>query len=326
MIEDQVSEILQSLPKRICDVLQPWAESSPDRPALVEDAGTWTYRQLSSAVAAARVWLFESGVRPGDRVMIVSENSRAFVAVLLGLASLDAWPVLVNARLAAVEVDRIREHCGARRLIYTSSVSPHAREHAHRHGAVILSVPEIGSIALGPLDQAVAPEPIDSDIADRVAAVIYTSGTTGHPKGVMLSHKSIVVNHRTVASTGRLKERSQTVLMLPLSHSFGVLMMNVCYLTGCTATILPRFDAKQVLETIHTHRVTRFAVVPTMLVHLINFPDREEYDTSCLESVNSGGAILPNEVRVQFERLYRCKVLDGYGLSECAPTASAWTG
>ena len=100
---------------------------------------------------------------------------------------------------------------------------------------------------------------------------------------------------------GRLKVRSQTVLMLPLSHSFGVLMMNVCYLTGCTATILPRFDAQQVLEIIHQRRVTRFPVVPTMLVHLINFPGREKYDTSCLESVNSGAAILPNEVRQQFE-------------------------
>jgi long-chain acyl-CoA synthetase len=141
---------------------------------------------------------------------------------------------------------------------------------------------------------------------------------------MMLSHKNIVANHRTVASMGRLKERSQTILMLPLSHSFGVLMMNVCYLTGCTATILPRFDAKQVLETIHTRRVTCFAVVPTIFMHFINFPGREKYDTSCLESVNSGGTILPNEVRVQFERLYNCKVLDGYGLSECTPTASAY--
>src|SRR5690606_19111173 len=64
---------------------------------------------------------------------------------------------------------------------------------------------------------------------DELAFLLYTSGTTGHPKGVMLSHQNILVNHRTVAAMGRLKERSQTVLMLPLSHSFGVLMMNVCY-------------------------------------------------------------------------------------------------
>jgi long-chain acyl-CoA synthetase len=61
-----------------------------------------------------------------------------------------------------------------------------------------------------------------------------------------------------------------------------------------------------------------------MLVHLINFPDREKYDLSCLEVINSGGAPLPNEVRAEFERLYKCRVLDGYGLSECAPTATSY--
>ena len=96
----------------------------------MEASGTWTYRQLASAVSDTQRWLLASGVRPGDRVMIVCENCRAFVAILLALAALDAWPVLVNARLSAREIDEIRDHCGARRVIYTTTVSPHAREHA----------------------------------------------------------------------------------------------------------------------------------------------------------------------------------------------------
>jgi len=116
MSEDRVSDILQSLPGRISDVVRTWAEGSPDRTALVEAAGTWTYRELSSVIATTQAWLVEVGVRPGDRVMIVCENCRAFVAVLLALAGLDAWPVLVNARLSAPEIDQIREHCGARRV------------------------------------------------------------------------------------------------------------------------------------------------------------------------------------------------------------------
>ena len=69
----------------------------------MEASGTWTYRQLASAVSETQRWLLASGVRPGDRVMIVCENCRAFVAILLALAALDAWPVLVNARLSARE-------------------------------------------------------------------------------------------------------------------------------------------------------------------------------------------------------------------------------
>src|SRR5215467_15517975 len=93
------AEILRSLPAKISDVLQPWVVSSPNRHALIESSGTWTYGQLSNVVVETQSWLIGLGVRPGDRVMIVCENCRAFVAILLALAEVDAWPVLVNARL-----------------------------------------------------------------------------------------------------------------------------------------------------------------------------------------------------------------------------------
>ena len=145
--DDRVAELLKSLPDRICDVIAAWSERSPDRPALVEPSGSWSYRQLASVVSDTQRWLLDLDVRPGDRVMIVGENCRAFVAILLTLAGLDAWPVLVSARLSAREVDQIREHCGARRLIYTTSVSVQAREHAKRHGATIQETTPVGPIA-----------------------------------------------------------------------------------------------------------------------------------------------------------------------------------
>ncbi|HVH72012.1 MAG TPA: AMP-binding protein, partial [Candidatus Dormibacteraeota bacterium] len=111
MIENQIPEIVNSLPVRISDIVTPWVERSPNRPALVEPSGTWTYAQLSRAIDSARAWIEASGVRPGDRVMLVCENCRAFVAILLALARLEAWPVLANARLSAREIDQIREHC-----------------------------------------------------------------------------------------------------------------------------------------------------------------------------------------------------------------------
>src|SRR5271165_1883677 len=123
--------------ERISDVVKRWAEQSPGNPALVESTGAWTYGQLASAISDTQTWLRGLGVRPGDRVMIVGENCRAFVTILLAAAGVDAWPVLVNARLSAREIDQIRNHCGARRAFYTISVSPHAADHAQRHGASV---------------------------------------------------------------------------------------------------------------------------------------------------------------------------------------------
>src|ERR1700681_2034417 len=87
---------LTGVPKRISDVVQLWSEKSPDQLAIVEDAGAWTYRDLSRRIAETQIWLLDLGVRPGDRVMIISDNSRAMVGLLMALASLDAWPVIVN--------------------------------------------------------------------------------------------------------------------------------------------------------------------------------------------------------------------------------------
>jgi len=88
---------------------------------------------------------------------------------------------LVNARLSVREVDEIREHCGARRVIYTTSVSAQAREHAKRHSAVIQDAAGWAHRHC-PLNQAVEPEPVAVDAAQRIAALIYTSGTTGSPR------------------------------------------------------------------------------------------------------------------------------------------------
>src|SRR5579872_1464901 len=191
MIERQASPICLT-PTRISDIVKSWAEHSPDRPALAETGGSWTYRQLASAISYTQVWLRHLGVRPGDRVMIVGENCREFVTTLLATGGIDAWPVLVSARLASREIDEIRNHCGARRVIYTTSVSKQAADHAKRDGAAFEELDGFGSVGVGQLNGNAETEVIDSNVTDRVAALIYTSGTTGTPKGVMLSHRNLL--------------------------------------------------------------------------------------------------------------------------------------
>ena len=72
MLDINVSEIVDALPPRLCDVITPWVERTPDHPALVESSGSWTYQQLNAVVKETETWLRDDlGVRPGDRVMIV---------------------------------------------------------------------------------------------------------------------------------------------------------------------------------------------------------------------------------------------------------------
>src|SRR5438477_12629763 len=148
----EAEKILAELPDRISDVIKikPFSHHSPDRPALVQGDVAWTYAELAAIVADTALILELYDVRPGDRVMIVSENSLALVALILAISELDAWSVVVNRHLSEREVDLIREHSSARRVFYTIEVSDAARQHAERHGADIAVLRGLGTLGVGP--------------------------------------------------------------------------------------------------------------------------------------------------------------------------------
>jgi long-chain acyl-CoA synthetase len=320
---DSVSELLNNLPERICDVIARWSEASPHRPALVETSGTWTYRELGSVVADTRRWLFDLGVRPGDRILVVCENCRALVAILLALAGADAWPVLVNARLSAPELDEIRDHCGARRILYTTSVSPQAREHAKRHGATFQEATPVGAIAVGPLHQNAETEPVDTAAAQRVAALIYTSGTEGLPKGVMLTHRNLLFVAAVSAKIRSLSPDDRLYGVLPLSHAVGLSVVLLgSLLSGATLYLAPRFDPIAAIATLDKERLTVVLGAPGMFSLLAEYAKlrgKKSLMFPALRIISSSGAPLQPTVKSQVENLFGMVLHNGYGVTECSP-------
>ena len=193
-IQSAAQELLAGLPQRLDQVFRPWAESAPERPALIGDGKVWTYGALEKIVDDAATALRRHGVRPGDRVMVVSENSLALAALILAVSAIDAWSVVANPRLSEREIDQIRDHSGARLVYYTVEVSELARAHARRHDARAVDMGPLGTLHIGPLNETTVPETVEEDGARQVAALLYTSGTTGNPKGVMLTHRNILFN------------------------------------------------------------------------------------------------------------------------------------
>jgi acyl-CoA synthetase (AMP-forming)/AMP-acid ligase II len=326
MPEEQLAEILARLPLRISDVAVRWSAQSPDRPALVEASGTWTYAQLESAIASTVSWLQELAIRPGDRVMVVCENCRAFVAILLAAARLGAWPVLVNARLSARELDEIRDHCGARRIFYTTAVSHHAREHAKRHSAAITDIPHLGPLGIGALNENVAPELLDSNVADNVAAMIYTSGTTGEPKGVMLTHKNLLFVADVSARIRSLVPDDRLYGILPMSHAVGLSVVLLgALLSGTTLYLTPRFDPVAALATLEKDRLTVMLGAPAMFSLLLEYTKMKGITSRTfpnLRIISSSGAPLHAAVKADVERLFGLPLHNGYGVTETSPNIS----
>ena len=180
------TDILAGLPNRISKVIAVHIADQPAQPALVEADRSWSYREFGSAVAAVAKNLVRLEIRPGDRVLLASENSVAFAAMIFACSELDAWSVVVNPRLSP------REHSGARRIFITTETSKEAAAHAARLSAELHQIGPFGGIGVSALNEPAESESLEEDPARQVAALMYTSGTTGQPKGVMLSHRGVL--------------------------------------------------------------------------------------------------------------------------------------
>lgn len=164
-----------------------------------------------------------------------------------------------------------------------------------------------------------------------LALLQYTGGTTGHPKGVMLTHHNLVANVQMCRHWLYKSEEGKEVVLgvLPFFHVYGMTtVMNMSIILGSKMVLLPKFDAAEVLKTIHKQRPTLFPGAPTIYVGLLNHRDLKKYDLSSIEACISGSAPLPVEIQEQFERETGGRLVEGYGLTETSPVTHAnflWT-
>jgi long-chain acyl-CoA synthetase len=323
----EADKILAELPDRISDVIKPFVRQSPDHPALVQGNVAWTYTELAGFIADTALILELYDIRPGDRVMIISENSLALVALIFAISELDAWSVVVNPRLSAREVDLIREHSGARRVFYTIEVSDAARQHAERHGADIAVLRGLGTLGVGPPNRDTVPEPVEVDWSRQVAALVYTSGTTGNPKGVMLTHRNLLFSAR-VAGTQR-EPTDKAYCVLPISHIVGYSAILIASLmAGATVQLVSRFDPAALVTAIVDDGITLMFGVPAMYQRLLEYKAVAGIDRlprGKLRRLAVAGAPIDVTLKSKIEAEFGLPLRNGYGITECAPAiASVW--
>lgn len=320
----QDDALLAELPQRLNAIPRRWAAETPDALALSEGSVTWTWRQLAEAVDEAVALLRASAVRAGDRVMIVGENCAAQIALIFAAAELDAWSVNVNARLSPAEIDAIRTHCGARRVLYTVAVSPDAAAHGERHGAAPIERARLGRLSLGALNEACTPEPVEMDGAQQVAALVYTTGTTGHPKGVMLTHRNLLFIAATSSRLRQLTPADRVYGVLPISHVYGLasVMLGTLY-AGAALQVVPRYAPQALIDALEHDGVTVLQGVPAMYARLLEFTGGGWSPAKTrLRFIYAGGSPLDPTLKREVERVFGQTLHNGYGMTESSPTIS----
>ena len=170
------------------------------------------------------------------------------------------------------------------------------------------------------------PQPVAIDPDEDIAVLQYTGGTTGVPKGAMLTHANLHANTIQCALWfhGARPGQERMLGVLPFFHVFAMtVVMNFSIRFGAEIVMLPRFDLNQVMETIHKKKPTLFPAVPTIYTAINHHKNLSQYDLSSIRFCISGGAPLPVEVKETFERNTGCTLVEGYGLSEASPVATA---
>jgi len=257
------------------------AQINPNGLAIV-GPGAVSWKAFAERVSRVASGLMALGVRPGDRVALLSLNRPEFLEMQYAIWGLGAVLVPINHRLALAEIADILRDAEVSCLAVDEDHSTMAASLAATAGSVrslILlqeasSNQEVSGIAIASLEQ-LRGAPLSSATGngisdDATAAIFYTGGTTGRPKGVMLSHRAFAVQALVMANALRFQHDSVYLHATPMFHlaDFGIgLALTVA--AGAHA-FLPKFDAAQAIARIAEVGVTEINLVPTMLSSMLD--------------------------------------------------------
>lgn len=324
---------------------------APGHPALAYFDGRLTYRETDRLSDSVAGHLAAEGLRRGDRVAIMLQNTPHFVLALLGAWKAGATVVPLNPMYKSGEVGHVLKDAQVRALICSDRAwESYLRDTAGQAPSVTIAVtaceldlqtendPRVLAFerlpAPGPDGRAAdlvtvarrgldAPAGRDLTALD-VALISYTSGTSGTPKGAMNSHGNIMINAERQRTGHPIAEGSSYFALAPLFHITGmVCQLAVCLTNAGTLVLAHRFEASVVLEAFATHRPAYTVGPSTAFMALAAHPDATPAHFASFQVISSGGAPLPPALVERFRAGFGPYIRNGYGLTECtAPCAS----
>lgn len=329
----------------------------PDRPFLDFYSRKFTYREGGDIVTRLAAGLQRLGIEKGERVGLFLPNCPYFVLAYYAILKIGAVVVNLNPLYVDREIvhhvsdagiktlftldmpqmmdklDAVFGRTPLERLIVCplADVLPFPKNLLYplfKYKDVAKWKPDVRHMGwkdvLAPAGS--TPQPVAIDPLTDLAVLQYTGGTTGVSKGAMLTHANIYANtaQATLWFIGARAGHERMLGVIPFFHVFGMtVVMNIAIRLGCEIIMLPKFNLDEVMQTISAKKPTMFPAVPTIYTAIIHHPRLSAFDLSSIRQCFSGGAPLPIEVKQRFEKLTGCTLIEGYGLSETSPVATA---
>ncbi|AEF39228.1 class I adenylate-forming enzyme family protein [Hoyosella subflava] len=312
----------------------PFAPADLDAICATEGDRTLTWRAWNDQANRLASSLRSLGVGSGDRVAVRVHTRIEWLTISLAIAKLDAVLVAVNYRLAPPESVYILRDCKVRAAI-VDDTDPAALVDAWTPlglaAIVSLDVPTEGTHSYAALLE--DGDPTHQPAHDLAHLIVYSSGTTGAPKGAPLNNWQ---NPPDPAVLGEYQRSvsfdlacggpgNRMLINIPMHHGAGPTFTRVALATGGTVHFQRRFDPTEVLRLIHTHRLTHWIAVPTMLQRLLKIPAdiRAGYDISSLRFVMGGAAPFAAELKQEAIDYFGHVLYEIYGATESGMIAGA---
>ena len=277
----------------LADMLIDALQRFPDRVAFESDAGpSLRYRELAELIAHAAALFRHLGLRHGDAVVQLSGNRPETFALMAAAYMLGLRSTTLNALSGTADQRFVIADAEARLVVVDPAYAAHVPALRSAtdirflaHGTGLEGVEDFWTLA-GTLEP--APLAVKA-VASDVVRVAYTGGTTGRPKGVMLSHRSLVAQAIGTMIACRSVDDQRFLCAAPISHAAGALVVPVLA-TGGTVILQQGFEPSRFLRGLERHRATMTMLVPTMIAALLDHPARATTNLRSLALILYGAA------------------------------------
>jgi acyl-CoA synthetase (AMP-forming)/AMP-acid ligase II len=277
------------------------ALAHPDRAAIVDDAGTWTFRRLHQRIARFGNAMHGLGLARGDRIALLLPDCREYLEADYGSMAAGFVRVPMDPRLTRRELVELLRRAGVRALVTHLSFA----EKAERLTDDIESLQSVVFVRGGPgpsldyeaLLEKSSDQPLPDGNGDDLSTLNFSGGTTGAPKAVMLRHRNLVTVAENTIRGFDISSDAVFLNVRPLWPIAQVILMSHLF-AGATVILGGRFDADRLAATIDASGATRTSLVPTQLVRWIEHL-RPQDRMPKLEAIYVGGSRIPSTI---FER------------------------
>lgn len=278
---------------------------------------TMTAGEFMDQVKRMAGGLNAAGFGAGHTVAIMAPNIPEYCVVFHAVAWGGGTITTLNPTYTASEVAHQLADAGAEILITIPDFMDTATEGAGGIPVIAIGTPEYAALFGDPVSEQV---PVDLD--NFTVILPYSSGTTGLPKGVMLSHRNLVINLDQSIVAADFQPGEVTAAFLPFFHIYGMtVLMNIHLAGGGALVTMPRFDLPMFLQISQDYKTQRMWVVPPVALALAKHPLVDNYDLSALEMVFIAAAPSGPELTDAIAARLDCTALQGFGMTELSPVA-----